>query len=318
MRLILAFSVFFLSSVAGSTVIASTSLKPLNTSNSETFAVQSDVEGRVLKKVIKKIKATGGRVIFSELYNTLELEADEKEFLGRLYEIFFKIPGFLEAYFSVSGNLPTRQQIGDNFGINKESIELLLTVMEMDSRVPQLFKRNPATREMTSIDRTKIGAFMSRYGNSVQFFWEGKKLPEFKLNRLDRQGAISSEQLKNQVSLVYFWFSGCPPCVRITPHLVELGLKYGERGFQVIGVNADRVLKIPMTQEAQRAYLRGVGVDYPNVVLTQEAQADFGNVNVYPTLFFVGPNLEIESHMINYQGLDTLKAVVERLVGRPE
>lgn len=315
MRQILAYSVLFL---VGCTVIASASLEPLNTSNSETFTVQSDVEGRVLKKVIKEIKATGGRANFSELYNNLDLEADEKKFLGRLYEIFFKIPGFLETYFSVSGNLPTRQQIGDNFGIIEKSVELLLTVMEVDSRVPQLFQRNPATREITSIDRTKIGAFMSRHGSSVQFSWEGKELPAFKLDRLDRQGAISSKQLKNKVSLVYFWFSGCPPCIRITPHLVELESKYGEKGFQVIGVNADRVLGIPMTQEAQTAYLREAGVDYPNVILTQEAQADFGNVNMYPTLFFVGPNLGIEAHMINYQELDTLNAVVEELVDRSE
>jgi thiol-disulfide isomerase/thioredoxin len=318
MRLILAFSVLSLGPVAGHTVVASTSLELLNTSNSETRTVQSNVEGQVLKRVNKKIKETGGRVTFSELYNSPNLETDERQFLGRLYEIFFKIPVFLEAHFSVSGDLPTRQQIGDNFGITEKSVDLLLAVMEMDSRVPQLFNRDPVTKEIISIHKTNIEAFMSRHGHSVQFSWEGKRLPAFKLSRVDLQGAISSEQLKNKISLVYFWFSGCPPCIRITPHLVELGAEYGKNGFQVIGINADRVLGIPRTREAQMAYLREAGVNYPNVILTQEVQDYFGNVNVYPTLFFVGPNLEIEAHMINYQELGTLKAVVEGLVGRPE
>ena len=43
------------------------------------------------------MQSDDGTVIFSELYNDDRFSSEEKAFLGRLYEIFFQIPLFLES-----------------------------------------------------------------------------------------------------------------------------------------------------------------------------------------------------------------------------
>ncbi len=40
----------------------------------------------------------------------------------------------------------------------------------------------------------------------------------------------------NQVYLVEFWATWCPPCIEMVPHMSELQHKYGKRGLKVVGV----------------------------------------------------------------------------------
>jgi thiol-disulfide isomerase/thioredoxin len=44
----------------------------------------------------------------------------------------------------------------------------------------------------------------------------------------------------NEVLLLDFWASWCPPCRKSFPWMREMQAKYGERGFAVVTVNVDR------------------------------------------------------------------------------
>jgi thiol-disulfide isomerase/thioredoxin len=274
------------------------------------------VEASVLLSVQKMIRDSGGRVTFSDLHNDPRFGSEERAFLGRLYETFFQIPAYLRSQHRAGEKIPTRQQIGENFGISKNSVELLLQVMEKDPRMPQLFSRDSATRKILTIDAEVIDAFIARRGGSVKVTsWEGEELPDFELQRLDGSSSLSRADLEGQGSLIYFWFSGCPPCVRIAPHLAELDKKYRSSGFRMVGFNADKVLSIPTTDKKREAYLARTGTTYPNLQLTRETLEAFGNVNVYPTLFLSGSDLRVNVHLINYQNLETLTAAIEQVMG---
>lgn len=64
---------------------------------------------------------------------------------------------------------------------------------------------------------------------------------------------------KGKVIVLDFWATYCPPCIEEIPHLRELQAKYGDRGFQVIGLHVggeeDRP-KVP-------AFKERLSIDYP-------------------------------------------------------
>ena len=288
---------------------------PSSAASPEAESVVDPVEERVLRTVQEMMRESAGRVTFSKLHNDPRFGPEEIAFLGRLYETFFQIPVFLKAQHAAGGEIPTRQQIGDNFRLTKDSVELLLRVMEMDARMPQLFSRDSATHEILSIEPEAIAAFVSRRGGSVKVTnWEGEALPDFRLERIDQTGSLSRADLEGQGSLIYFWFSGCPPCVRIAPHLAQLDKNLRSSGFHIVGFNADKVLSIPTTDKKRTAYLAKTGTTYPTLHLTQESLEAFGNVNVYPTLFISGPDLRIRGHLINYQDVETLEAAIREVI----
>lgn len=270
---------------------------------------QTDAEKATLRTV-KEMFQKKGNITFSELYNSDQFSPEQKQFLGRLYEIFFAIPGYLKTEFESTGRVPTRQEMGQAFGISTASVNLLLSVMEGDQRVPSLYERDPANGEITTLKIENIEAFLARRGDQVKLTgWEGKQVPSFEVQTYEGD-TLASEDLKGRNSLIYFWFTGCPPCVRIAPILSDLHKEYSQQGFQVIGVNADDVLEIGTTNQERLKTHQAKGVPYINVNLNPEMRRSFGNVNVFPTLFFVDDQGVIRHHLVNFQDREKLETTI--------
>lgn len=278
-----------------------------------TLLAQSTAEQKVLQSVRQMMADDDGTVIFSELYNDDRFSAEEKVFLGRLYEIFFQVPVFLKSEWESTGEIPTRSQIASGFAITPQSVDLLLAVMESDPRMPTLFEINSLSREIETLQLATIDAFVQRRGSGVTVTqWEGQSLPEFELASFQNE-QLSSNDLTGKNLLIYFWFTGCPPCIRIAPTLAELNRQYSTSNFQVIGFNADHVIEVNATDEQRKDYLQKSNLDFANVHLDQATREAFGNINVFPTLFFVASNGTIYRHMINYQDRETLENVIKAL-----
>lgn len=274
---------------------------------------QSATEREVLQS-IQQIVRDQGRINFSELYNNPRFNPDQKQFLGRLYEIFFAVPGYLKAEFQSTGEIPSREEIAGSFGISTASVNLLLAVMEADRRVPPLYERDPNTGELTSLKLDAINAFLARRGDQIKLTgWEGQQVPAFEITTYEGE-TLTHHELKGKRTLLYFWFTGCPPCVRIAPILAELQEEYGAQGFQVIGLNADEVLEIGTTHQERLDAARKKGNPYVNANLNPETRKAFGSVNVFPTLFFVDSTGKIRSHLVNFQDKRTLEEVIAGLV----
>ena len=275
---------------------------------------QSTAEEKVLQSVQQMMAKDDGTVIFSELYNDDRFNSEEKAFLGRLYEIFFQIPLFLKSEYESTGEIPTRSHIAAGFGITPQSVDLLLTVMESDSRMPTLFERNSLSREIESLQPATIDEFIQRRSGEVKVTqWEGQTLPEFELTSFQGK-KIENQDLAEKNLLIYFWFTGCPPCIRIAPHLDYLDRQYSASNFQVIGFNADHVIGVNATDQQREAYLQEHNLSFANAHLDQATWESFGNVQIFPTLFFVARDGTIFRHMINYQDRETLESVIKALI----
>ncbi len=270
-------------------------------------------ETRVLSK-LQQLMQQGAPLTFSKLHNDSRFEKEEKDFIGRMYEIFFKIPGFLRSEHKRTNTIPTLRQIADQFGVTSGSIDLLLTVMAADRRVPSFFVRDRTTKEITSLQLAPVAGFIRKHEGGVRVTgWEGQPMPSFSVKTFAGE-TLSSADLEGTNMLLYFWFTGCPPCGRITPHLKSLDEKYRESNFKLIGLNADRILGLTASDQDRENYLKRHGIQFDNAHVDEATREAFGQVNVFPTLFAVDSKGGVVRHLINYQDWSTLDEAVGQLV----
>lgn len=256
----------------------------------------------------------GQPVLITELHQRFT-EPEERRVLSRLYNIFFKVPHFVAQYYAASQKPPRLREIAEQFNLRVAGeVEVILRIVEYDRRVPRFFERDPDSGEIVSVDLERIQAD-PRFNRVIERSiagWEGKKAPQFTVRLLDGDelGLDSSRGTR----LVYFWFTHCPPCVKITPHLVSLQEQFGPQDFTVIGLNADRVLDLGYPDSERAAYLDKHEINFPVGHLTAEVQETYGGIQLFPSLFLVDEEGLIRRHFVNYQDLETLEEAVRSVL----
>jgi thiol-disulfide isomerase/thioredoxin len=273
------------------------------------------VESRIVDYLKEHVKP-GEPVVVSDLYNNVFKTPEERKVLNRLFNTFFKIPLFVAQYKATTKQIPTLADISNQFNLRVAGeAAVLLSIIERDPRVPRFITRDPADGEITSVDieairkDPKFGQVLERTLTG----WVGRESPPFTMTLFDGK-TLSSAQLKGKVFLLYFWFSGCPPCARIAPHLVQLQNEYGGAAFTLVAANADRVLELEVTDAQRAAYLKKHGINFPVGHLNRQMREDFGYVSVFPTLFLVDRAGIIRKYYVNYQALDVMQRDVETVL----
>jgi len=271
----------------------------------------SDTETKVIEYLKKNIEP-GRPVIVSDLANEVFTTAEEREVLSELYNKFFKIPLFLVQYSSNSGNIPTLQEISEQFNFKVDGqADLILRIMEVDPRVPSFFERNPSNGEITSINVEAIRSH-PQFGRAIERTiagWEGNISPEFSIQHYDGS-LITSTDLAGKPHLVYLWFTNCPPCVKTSPLLVELHNKYAEKGFEIVAANADQVLELPYDNDLRAEYVERLGIEFTTAHMNSNMQNAYGGIAVFPTMFFVDKNGIIVKHFVNFQEKPVLEEAI--------
>ena len=70
----------------------------------------------------------------------------------------------------------------------------------------------------------------------------------------------------SKYTLIIFWASWCPPCVREIPDFVRLHEAYNDKGFEIIGIALDE-------EQAVIDFIDPIGVDYPILIATNSGIA---------------------------------------------
>ena len=272
-----------------------------------------DAERRILEHVRDTLQP-GERLLLSALVERFQAPA-EQQALDRLNDVFFRTPLFILEFEGREGRLPTLTEIAGQFSLyGEEAADIVLRIMESDPRVPKFLVR-AADGSLASIDEEMIRAD-DRFARAVDRSltgWEGRMLPEVAGERL-LGGDAAVAELMNDATLVYVWFTNCPPCVQIAPVLQSLHQDLSDDGLTIVGLNADRVLKLPYTDADRAAHQDKGGVTFENLHLTEEDRAALGNVNIFPTLFLANRGGTIVRHFVNFQERETLEPAIRELL----
>jgi thiol-disulfide isomerase/thioredoxin len=271
------------------------------------LAQPADPETRVVEYLKANVRP-GERVVVSDLYNRVFTGPEERAVLNRLFNDFFKIPLFAAQYQKSQGRPPSLADISEQFHFQiPGETEAMLRIMEADPRIPKFLRRDPSTGEILSVD---VAAILNdpRFGKLLERTvtgWEGKAAPSFSIKTWDGK-VLTSQGMGPYV--LYFWFTNCPPCMKTAPLLVELQKAYPS--LQIIGANADRVLELPFSEESRIAYARAQKIPFPLADLTPEMQEGFGNVSVFPTLFFVDRKGIVVKQLVSFQEKKVLEEAI--------
>ena len=113
-------------------------------------------------------------------------------------------------------------------------------------------------------------------------------------------------------TVITFWATWCKPCRKELPELQKLAAKYGDQGFQVIGINGDG----PVDQAKIRPYVKALGFDFI-VILDPDGEIRRRmQVEVFPTSFLVDNRGNITHRQVGYRRGDEaiLEAKVQDLI----
>lgn len=133
-------------------------------------------------------------------------------------------------------------------------------------------------------------------------------LPEIVLEGLDgREVALAG--YRGKVLLIDFWATWCAPCEESIPHLAKLQDRYGERGFQVIGIALDvggRKVVAP--------YAEGLAINYDVLLGDEDATRAFGGIPGIPTSFVVDREGQIVRRFVGVVDREDYAAIIEPLL----
>jgi thiol-disulfide isomerase/thioredoxin len=264
-----------------------------------------------------KTNVTPGKpLVVSELYSNVFTAPEERKALDRLFNAFFKIPLFVVQYKAGTNRMPTLADIARQFNLQVPGeVQILLTIMDSDPRVPKFLTRDPQSGEITNVDieAVKKDKRFSQAIERTMAGWEGKNAPAFELDLLNGN-KLNSTDLNGKNYLIYFWFSGCPPCVQLSPSLSALEKQLGGKRFTIIAINADRFLELDTTDAQRSDYIKKLGARFPVAHLSKKVFDDYGSINVFPTLFLVDSRGIIRKHYIGYQSPEILTADIKNLL----
>jgi thiol-disulfide isomerase/thioredoxin len=266
--------------------------------------------------VVEYLKANlkpGEPVEVSKLLKEVFTEPLERKALSRLFNSFFKLPLFIAQSQKAKGMPPSLLEISEQFAFAVPGeADLLLRIVEVDPRVPRFFERDPKTGEITRvyIDRIVEDPDFGKTLDRTIHGWEGTPAPAFSVKTFAGTD-LSLEKMSGKPFLLYFWFSNCSPCVATSPRLVELDRVYSPKGFTILGLNADSLLELDVTDAARAAYVAKLGIRFTEAHANEEIQKAYGGVSIFPTLFFVNRAGVIVRHLVSGQDTAALEDAIQ-------
>ncbi len=131
--------------------------------------------------------------------------------------------------------------------------------------------------------------------------------PDFTVT-LFEGGQLTLSELREQVVVVNFWASWCPPCRTEAPIFQSAWQRYRERGVTFIGLNYQD------TEPPARAFIEEFGITYPNGPDERSRIAGAYGLQGVPETFIISPEGEIAEVFIGSPTEAQLTAVLDELL----
>jgi thiol-disulfide isomerase/thioredoxin len=147
----------------------------------------------------------------------------------------------------------------------------------------------------------------------------GKPAPAFTLTNVKGE-KVSLASYKGKAVQINFWATWCAPCKIETPWLVELEKQYASKGFEILAVSVDDLDKDDKNQLAKD--IAGIAkgaqdlhIDYPVLIDGDSIGKPYGDVDVFPTSFFIDRKGTIVAASFGLTSKDDLEANIRKALG---
>lgn len=140
------------------------------------------------------------------------------------------------------------------------------------------------------------------------------EIESFKFNLPSVDGSrVSDADFKDKVLLVDIWGTWCPPCREEIPHLVELQEKYGEQGFQIVGINYeggdDEEAKLAIAE-----FTNETPINYPLLLGTEAVQDQIPNFDGFPTKVLINREGKVVDVVLGGRSKSELEEMIAPLL----
>jgi len=132
--------------------------------------------------------------------------------------------------------------------------------------------------------------------------------PGWELPDLDGK-AIHSTDFKDQVVVLDFWATWCPPCRAEIPDFIELQHKYAAQGLTVIGISVDQ-----SDLKTVKSFAQKMGINYPVVLADNKIVDTFGGIDGLPTTFIINRTGHIVEQHLGFTPPITIEKDVKALL----
>jgi len=145
---------------------------------------------------------------------------------------------------------------------------------------------------------------------------KGESFPfDFQLTDVNDK-SVKLADFKGKVLIVDFWGTWCPPCRAEIPHFVELKNRYGKDGFEIVGLNYERVPEAQV-KDTIKKFMSENSMNYQCAVGDQATQQMVPKLEGYPTTLFIDRAGKVRAKIVGGQPLAKLEAIVALLLAEP-
>lgn len=142
----------------------------------------------------------------------------------------------------------------------------------------------------------------------------GETFP-FTFASTDIEGSEQSlDALKGKVVIVDVWGTWCPPCRAEIPSFIKLQEKYGDDGFQMIGLNYERKSDDEANLKAVVDYVSENGINYPCIMGDDEMREQIPDFRGFPTTLFIDRSGKVRMKAVGLHEYSFLDAIVAELL----
>ena len=147
----------------------------------------------------------------------------------------------------------------------------------------------------------------------------GKPAPAFTLTNLKGE-KVSLASYKGKAVQLNFWATWCAPCKIETPWLIELEKQYQPQGFEILGVSFDDLDKddpklLAKDMDEIKKGAAALKIPYPVLIDGDSIAKPYGDVDVYPTSFFVDRSGKIVAASFGLTSKSDLESNIRKALG---
>jgi thiol-disulfide isomerase/thioredoxin len=135
---------------------------------------------------------------------------------------------------------------------------------------------------------------------------------DFSLQAIDGK-PVSLADYKGKVLLVDVWGTWCPPCRKEIPHLVELHKRLSAKGFDIVGLNCERV-EGEEARELVKKFVAENKMPYRCALADESLTKKIPDFEGFPTMLLIDRRGRVRLKQVGYTEAALLEAGIQKLL----